>query len=165
MEQLEYKTDLIEVSVSGTFKTVHVFNTPDGILGTLSIKGSKGEGKFVAADESALDFRKPSIWKNQYELLDGTSRIGQAHPPKALKRAFEIDLDGDIFHLVPGGSKLRSWTLKDNQGRGICEFLTRGGIKRGAYIRIGAEISLQLLIFGYCLVLRRWHEESTSAAI
>lgn len=163
-DQAELKTDLIEVTVSGTFKTEHVFNTPDGALGTLAIKGSKGEGNFVGADDAVLEFKKPSVWKNQYELEEAGAVIGKAHPPKKLKRAFEIDLEGEIFHLVPGGSKMRSWTLQNAQGSGICEVLPRGALKRGALIKIGAEIPLKLLVFTYCLVAKRWQEEASAAA-
>ena len=164
MEQVELKADVIEVTVKGTFKTEHVFITPDGILGALTIKGSKGEGRFLGADELVLEFKKPSFWKNHYELQEGTVMIGKAHPPKKLKRLFEIDFDEEIFNLTPGGSKLRSWTLKNVLGQGICEVLPRGGLKRGAYIRIGADIPLKLLVFVYCLVVKRWQEESAAAA-
>jgi len=164
MDQVEMKADVIEVTVSGTFKTKHVFNTPEGVLGALTIKGSKGEGKFVGADAAVLDFKKPSVWKNQYELQEGGAVTGKAHPPKKLKRAFQIDLEGAIYHLVPGGSKMRSWTLQNSQGRGICEVKPRGGLKRGAHIKIGAEIPLKLLVFTYCLVVKRWQEEASAAA-
>jgi len=164
MDQAELKADVIEITVSGTFKTEHVFNTPEGVLGALTIKGSKGEGKFIGADDAALEFKKPSVWKNQYELEDEAAVIGKAHPPKKLKRAFEIDLEGEIFQLVPGGSKTRSWTLKNSQGQGISEILPRGGLKRGAYIKIGAEIPLKLIVFTYCLVVKRWQEEAAAAA-
>jgi len=163
-EHAELKADVIEVTVRGTFKKEHVFNTPEGILGALTIKGSKGEGSFIGADEVVLDFKKPSIWKSQYEFQEGTVVIGKAHPPKKLKRAFEIDFEGEIYHLTPGGSKMRSWTLKNIQAQGICEVLPRGGLKRGAYIKIGAEIPLKLLVFVYCLVIKRWQEESAAAA-
>jgi hypothetical protein len=164
MDQTELKADLIEVTVSGTFKTEHVFNSPEGVLGTLTIKGSKGEGNFTGTDNLVLGFRKPSVWKSQYELQEGSDTIAKAHPPKKLKRAFEIDFEGDFYHLAPGGSKIRSWTIKNTQGQQICEILPRGGLKRGAYLRIGAEIPLKLLVFGYCLVVKRWQEESAAAA-
>ena len=163
-DRAELKADVIEVTVSGTFKTEHVFNTPEGVLGALTIKGSKGEGKFTGADDAVLEFKKPSVWKNQYELQEGNGTIGKAHPPKKLKRAFEVDLEGEIYHLGPGGSKMRSWILKNAQGQGICEILPRGGLKRGAFLRIGAEIPLKLLVFSYCLVVKRWQEESAAAA-
>lgn len=163
-DQAELKADVIEVTVSGTFKTEHVFNTPEGVLGALAIKGSKGEGIFTGADNLLLDFKKPSVWKSQYELEEGPTVIGKAHPPKKLKRAFEIDLEGETYFLAPGGSKMRSWTLKNSQGQGICEILPRGGLKRGAFVRIGAEIPLKLLVFTYCLVNKRWQEESAAAA-
>ena len=163
-DQAELKADVIEITVSGTFKTEHVFNTPDGILGALTIKGSKGEGSFLGSDDAVLDFKKPSVWKSQYELQEGNITIAKAHPPKKLKRAFEIEFEGEIFNLSPGGSKMRSWTLKNSQGQAICEILPRGGLKRGAYIKIGAEIPLKLLVFSYCLVVKRWQEESAVAA-
>ena len=165
MEQAELKADLIEVTVSGTFKTNHVFNTNEGTLGALLIKGSKGEGKFSGADNSELEFKKPSIWKDRYELLQGSTRIGEAHPPKKLKRAYQIDYAEDVYQLAPGGSKLRSWTLSQAAGQVICEVMPRGGLKRGARIRIGAEIPLTLLVFVYCLVAKRWQEDSTAAAV
>ncbi len=160
----ELKTDVIEVTVSGTFKTEHVFNTSAGVLGKLVIKGSKGEGSFTGADNSILAFKKPSVWKSDYELQEGNTIISRAHPPKKLKRAFDVDFDGGLYKLTPGGSKLRSWTLSNEQGQQVCEILPRGGLKRGALIRIGAEIPLKLLVFGYCLVVKRWQEESAAAA-
>ncbi|RLD04162.1 MAG: hypothetical protein DRI65_11255 [Chloroflexota bacterium] len=163
-DQAELKADVIEVTVSGIFKTEHVFNTPDGVLGTLTIKGSKGEGSFTGAGNLLLDFKKPSVWKSQYEFREGNAALGKAQPPKKLSRAFNIGFDGESYQLKPGGSKLRSWTLKNSQGQGICEILPRGGLKRGAFIRIGAEIPLKLLVFTYYLVVKRWQEESAAAA-
>ena len=94
------KADVIEITVSGTFKTEHVFNTSEGVLGALTIKGSKGEGSFIGADEFILEFKKPSVGKIEYELQEGNAVIGKAHPPKKLKRAFEIDLEGEILILL-----------------------------------------------------------------
>ena len=164
MDKAELKADAIEITVSGTFKTEHLFKAPDGVLGALTIKGAKGEGNFIAADESILEFKKPSVWKNNYELHEGSKVIATAHPPKKLKRAFQIDIEGNTYQLSPGGSKLRSWTLKNVQGQGLCEVLPRGGLKRGAYVKIGAEIPLRLLVFIYCLVVKRWQEEASAAA-
>ncbi len=161
MSNLELvKVGSIVVSVSGTFKTEHVFNKGEAVLGTLTIKGNKGEGSFTGADDSILEIKKPSIWKSQYELLEGKNTIGNAHPPKKLKKAYEIDFKGEIFNLDPAGSKSDSWTLSDHQGSGICEVLPRGGFKRGAEINIGAEIPLKLLVFGYYLVDKRWSEDA-----
>lgn len=165
MDQAEWKADLIEITVSGTFKTVHDFNTNEGTLGSLTVKGSKGEGKFLGADGSELEFKKPSIWKDRYQLLQGALIKGEAHPPKKLKRAYQIDFEGEIYRLAPGGSKLRSWTLSEESGQAICEILPRGGLKRGALIRIGAEIQLGLLVFVYGLVVKRWQEEASAAAV
>lgn len=154
---------LIEVTVSGTFKTEHDFDSSGNSLGSLVIKGGKGEGVFTGDDELSLMFKKPSAWKNQYELQEGKDVIGKAQPPKKLSKAFDIELEGQMVHLTPGGSKGRSWTLKDGQGHEICEVLPRGGLKRGAKIQVETQVSLKLLVFAYCLVVRRWQEESFSA--
>ncbi len=164
MNKNDLKADVIEVTASGAFKSEHVFNTTVGILGVLTLKGIKGEGSFSGADDSVLDFKKISIWKSHYELRQGSTVIAGAQPPKGLSRAFNLVFEGDYYLLKPGGNKLRSWTLKDNQGRAICEIMPRGGFKRGALLRIGAEIPLTLLVFVYCLVIRRWHEEAGVAA-
>jgi hypothetical protein len=154
------KAGLVEVSVSGTFKTEHEFNTPEGGLGSLTIKGSKGEGTFNSADDSVLEIKKPSIWKSQYELEEEQNTIGKAYPPKKLKQAFEIDFEGEFFKLDSDGSKSDSWTLSDHQGSRICEVLPRGGFKRGAQINVGVEIPLKLLVFVYYLVNKRWSEDA-----
>jgi len=161
----ELKVDVIEVTVTGTFKTAHVFNAELGILGVLTLKSGKGEGSFVGADDSLLAFNKTSIWKSNYELLQGNEVIASASPPKKkITRAFNLDFEGEIYTLSPGGSKRRSWTIKSSPGQAICEFLPRGALKRGALIWIQSEIPLALLVFGYCLVLKRWQEESAAAA-
>jgi hypothetical protein len=163
VEALELKADLIEVTVKGTFITEHMFRAPDGVLGILTINSSKGEGKFLGNDDGGVTFKKPSFWKNNYELYEGSSPLAAAHPPKKLSRAFEIDFKGEVFHLAPGGTKMRSWTMANSQGQRISEILPRGVFKRGAYLKIGAAIPLYLLVFGYYLVIRRWQEEAGAA--
>ena len=154
---------LIEVSVSGTLKTTHVFDNSGESLGSVVIKGGKGEGVFTGPDNLVLMFKKPSVWKNQYFLEEGKEVVGKAQPPKKLSQALDIEFEDQVYHLTPGGSKGRSWTLKDGQGHEICEVLPRGGLKRGAKIQVETQVSLKLLVFAYCLVVRRWQEESFSA--
>lgn len=163
MNKDELQTDIIEVTVKGTIKTEHLFNAESGILGVLTLKGGKGEGSFTGADDSLLAFNKTSVWKSNYELLQENEVIASAQPPKKLTRAFNLDFEGEIYTLAPGGSKRRSWTIKNNSDQAVCEFLPRGALKRGALIWIQSEIPLSLLVFGYCLVLKRWQEESAAA--
>jgi hypothetical protein len=163
MSNSEYKTDLIEVAVSGAFKTDHVFVSSLQTLGVLSLNTSKGEGIFQAADGSKHELRKTSFWKSVFELTCGGEKIASATPRGAFKRAFDLQYENEVFSLIPKGSKLRSWSIRDAQERTICEFLPRSGLKRGARIRIGSEIPLPLLVFGYLLVIRRWQEESSAA--
>jgi hypothetical protein len=155
--------DWIEVAVTGTFKTDHVFGSNNQILGKLALNAAKSEGFFLGADESQLKIRKTSFWKAQYEIIQNEKVIGKASPRGALKRAFDIDYDNLPVELKPGGSKLRSWTIRDSRGSILCEFLPRKSLKRGARIRIGAEIPLPMIVLCYILVIRRWQEESSAS--
>jgi hypothetical protein len=157
----EFKADLIEVLETGAFKTEHVFQTDEGILGSLSLNVGKTEGAFQAVDEKELTFKKTSPWKSNYEWRDGSSLIGSAVPRKALSRAFLIDFQGTGYGLIPGGTKMRSWRVINSSDQELCEILPRGAFKRGARIRIKAEIPIGLLIFSYCLVNKRWQEQSS----
>ena len=122
-----------------------------------AIRGFRSSAVNVTLQKE-LEFKKPSAWKNNYELHEGKTTLGTAHPPKKLKKDFEIDIDGQVYHLSPG--KGRSWSLKNDQGTGICEISPRGGLKRGANLEVTNPTSIHLLVFVYCLVLRRWQEES-----
>jgi hypothetical protein len=152
----------IEISVSGGFKTEHVFNAPEGTLGSVKIKGGKGEGVFTGTENLVLEFKKPSVWKNQYELHEGKETIARAEPLKKMKPDFQIGFDDQVYHLSPGGNKARSWTMRTSQGDDVYEVLPKGGLKRGAIIEIKTKIPLSLLVFGYCLVVRRWQEDAFS---
>ena len=163
MSNSEFKADLIEVAVSGTFKTDHVFVSSMQTLGVLRLNASKGEGIFQAANGSNFQLQKTRFWKSIFELTSGGEKIASAAPRGAFKRAFDLQYENEIFSLVPKGSKLRSWSIRDDRERTICEFLPQSGLKRGARIRIGSEIPLPLLVFGYLLVIRRWQEESSAA--
>jgi len=156
-------SDSIEISVSGTFKTKHTFNSPEGSLGSLVIKGSKGEGVYSGAKGQVIEFKKPSAWKNIYELHEGKNKIASAHPPKKLKPDFDVEFNGQVYQLSPGGRKGRSWTLENDQGNAVCEVSPRGGLKRGAAIEITTPLSIRLLVFTYSLVAKKWQEEAYSA--
>jgi hypothetical protein len=164
MNPEEFTADVIEVTVSGTFKTEHVFNAAEGILGVLTLKASMADGQFTGADDLKLAFKKTSAWKSHYELQQNGVILGTARPPKKITRALDLFVNEVRYILKPGGSKARSWKIYDERGQVMCEIMPRGAFKRGARIRIEAEIQLSMLVFGYCLVARRWQEESAAAA-
>jgi hypothetical protein len=159
-----FTADQIEVSVKGTFKTEHYFAANYQSLGKLLLNAARSEGIFHGADESQLMIRKNGFWKAVYEIRQDGRLIGKATPRGAFKRAFDIDYEDMPIALTPGGSRLRSWSVRDSKGGVLCEFLPRKSLKRGAQIRIGAELPLPLIILCYILVIRRWQEESSSAA-
>jgi hypothetical protein len=163
MSKAAITVDEIIVSVSGTFKTEHVFSTKQHVLGTMALNAAKSEGFFLGADNSQLTLKKTSFWKSVYEITQENKKIGTATPKGALKRAFDITFDGSGFELKPGGSKLRSWSVRNSQGIVVCEFLPRRSLKRGARIRIMAELPMSLIVLCYLLVIKRWQEESSAS--
>jgi hypothetical protein len=160
----EFRADVIEVTVSGGFKTEHLFNAADGLLGILNLNAMISEGLFRGADGSELNIKRTSFWRSTYQLSDGSSIVGAVKPLKKLSRAFVIDYEGQTMRLAPGGSKFRSWKLLDAAENPLCELMPRKALKRGARIRIQAPAALGLLAVAYTLVARRWQEESSAAA-
>ena len=154
--------DQIVVSVSGTFKTEHVFSTTQQVLGKMALNAAKSEGFFLGADKSQLALKKASFWKSVYELTQEDQKIGTASSKGVFKRAFDIQFEDRSFELKPGGSKLRSWSVRNSQGVVVCEFLPRKSLKRGARIRINAELPMSLIVLCYLLVIKRWQEESSA---
>ena len=154
----------LEITVSGTFKTEHKFTSGQGSLGSLVTKGGKGEGVFTSSEGLVLELKKPSAWKNQYELQESNQTIVEVQLPKRIRKTFEIAFENKGFELSPGGSKNRSWTLRTAQGAEVCEILPRGGLKRGAKIEIASQIPLRLLVLVYYLVEKRWKEEAAASA-
>jgi hypothetical protein len=161
MNDQEIRADLIEVRESGAFKTEHVFLFGGGTLGVLTLKAGKSEGSFSANDGLCYQYKKTSFWKSHYEWKQGERTLAKANSKGKLSRAFYIDYQGTYYGLFPGGSKLRSWKVKTASGRDLCEILPRGAFKRGAFLKILAEIPIELLVFCYCLVTRRWQEQSS----
>ena len=127
----------------------------------LDLKTGKTGGVYRTDDGKDCQFEKTNFWKSHYEWKDHNSLLGSAVPKTKLSRAFLINYQGNGYGLFPGGSKLRSWNIKDSSSQILCEFKTRGAFKRGAIIQIGAEIPIGLLVFGYCLVSKRWQEQSS----
>jgi hypothetical protein len=161
MNDQEIKTDLIEVKESGAIKTEHVFQFGEGALGVLRLKPGKSEGVFTASDGSDYQFKKTSLLKSHYELKKGATALARAMPRGKLSRVFLVDFQGTAYGLFPGGSKLRSWKVKNANSQELCEILPRGAFKRGALLRIRSEIPIELLVFCYCLVIKRWQEQSS----
>jgi len=159
----ETRADLIEVTVSGGFKTRHVFNTTGGILGVLELRGAKNEGYFQGVDGAEIQFKKTSFWKSHYLLEEGGAELGSAKPPRAISRSFDLIYGGEGLAVAPVKGISRSWRLLDSRGDPICEIKPRGAFKRGALIRILSQVDVKLLVFVYCLVTRRWQEESSAA--
>jgi hypothetical protein len=159
MTDQEFIADLIEVIETGAFKSEHLFQYGGGVLGFLSLKTGRTEGVFKAESGEQYHFKKTSPWKSHYEWRDNTSLVASAMPKGKLNKAFIVEYQGNVYGLLPGGSKLRSWKIKTTSTQDICEYKPRGPFKRGAMIRIGAEIPLGLLVFCYCLVSKRWQEQ------
>jgi hypothetical protein len=161
MNSGEVAVDAFEVIETGVFKTEHVFQSSTQVFGLLILKAGKSAGTFTGADESTLDFSKTSFWKSHYELRQGSAVLGSAAPRGKLRRAFLISFDDEIFGLFPGGSKLRSWKIKNYQDQVLCEIHPRGALKRGAILKIFSPVPFNLLVFSYCLVIKRWQEQSS----
>lgn len=159
----EVSADMIEVRASGTFKTTHDFLAAGRNLGTLQLNAGKTEGTFQGVDGIKLVFKKTSFWKSTYQLNENGKSLGAAKPLKALSRALSIDYRGDQYRLTPGGGKFRSWRLLDGEEGSLCEFQLRGAFKRGARMMVLAPIEIKLLVFGYCLVSKRWQEQSAAS--
>ena len=156
----EFKADLIEVIEKGGFKTNHTFQVTDEKLGVLELNGIKSAGVFKAENGQELVCKKTSPWKSTYELSENGTQTGFASSRKTLGQDYLIQYQGEIFGLIPGGSRLRSWRVMNPSKQEICEYLPRGGFKRGAYVKIRADIPLGLLVFCYVLVSNRWMEHS-----
>ena len=157
----EIKADQIVVIETGLLTTQHVFQFGGGILGVLNLKPGKSAGNFQGEDKQEYHFTKPNIWKPQYEWKEHKTLLGSASSKSVLSRVFLINFRDINYGLFPGGSKFRSWTLKDSSSRVLCEFIPRGAFKRGAIIRIKSEFPFGLLVFCYCLVVKRWQEQSS----
>jgi hypothetical protein len=161
MNDQEVRADLIEVIESGVLKTEHVFQYGGGILGVLNLKAGRTEGIFKTEDNKEYVFKKTSFWKSFYEWKDYTIVVASAKPARKFSRAFLIEFQGATYGLFPGGSKLRSWKVKNISSQALCEIYPRGAFKRGARVKISAEIPTGLLAFCYCLVTKRWQEQSS----
>lgn len=152
--------DVVEVVETGFLKTEHVFRTFSEILGAFTLNAGKSSGSYAGSDGSSLRFIKTNFWRSHYDFQQDGAVLGSAAPRGKLSRAFLIQFEEEIYGLFPGG-KLRSWVIKNNHDQVLCEFRPRGVFKRGAIITILSPMSFNLLLFSYCLVNKRWQEQSS----
>jgi len=151
--------DIIEVVETGFIKTEHVFKTLNEIYGVFTLNAGKSGGSYSGSDGSSLKFIKTKFWRSHYDLMKNGAVLGSAAPRGKLSRSFLISFEEELFGLFRGG-KLRSWVIKNNLDQVLCEFRPRGVFKRGAIITILSPLPFNLLLFSYCLVNKRWQEQS-----
>jgi hypothetical protein len=152
----------IAVIETGIFKTEHVFGSQADIFGTLTLNAGKTKGTYTGLEDLSLIFEKTSFWKSLYELRQEGAVIASAAPRGGLSRVLIITFEDETFALLPGKGLSRSWVLKNSLAQVLCEFKPRGTFKRGAILRIFNQISISLLIFSYCLVSKKWQEQSAA---
>ena len=162
LERDEIRADLVVTSVSGTFTTEHLFQASAGILGVMKLRTSKSKGSFQAADGTIFEFENTAFLKPNYELKLDDEVLVRSEKRSALGRGLKVHEGGVTYVLRPGGSRMRSWGLWDEDELPVCELQPKGAFSRGAKIIIRQEVSVPLLVFVYCLVIKRWQEESTS---
>jgi hypothetical protein len=162
MEKAEIRADLVVTSVSGTFSTEHLFQTSAGILGVLKLKSSKAKGSFQTADGTVYDFDHAAFLKPNYQLKLDDEVLIRSEKRSTLGRQLKVHVNGKTYLLRPGGGTTRSWTLWDEDEYKVCEIQPKGVFSRGAKILIRQEIEMPLLVFTYCLVIKRWQEESSA---
>ena len=161
MSDGEIAVDVIEVIETGVFKTEHVFQSSTQVFGSLVLKAGKSSGTFIGTDEAVFEFAKHGFWKARYEFRQGSAVLGSTAPRRKLSRDLLITFEGEVYGLFQGGSKLRSWRLVKDPDQVLCEITPRGAFKRGAILQIISPVPFNLLVFSYCLVTRRWQEQSS----
>ena len=161
MSNGEITADAIEVIETGVFKTEHVFQSQTHDFGRLVLKAGKSSGTFTGADGETFEFVKHGFWKARYEFRQGSAVLGSIAPRGKLNRDMLISFEGEVYGLFQGGRKLRSWRVMKDQDLVLCDISPRGGFKRGAILQIFSPVPFNLLVFSYCLVTRRWQEQSS----
>ena len=153
--------DIVEVIERGFFKTEHIFGVSDEILGLLNLNAGKTKGKYTSSDGKHFDFERINFWKSQYQFSESGVALGNAAAQGFFKRSLAVVFENENYFLVPGGSPIRSWRLVDSREQILAKYKPRGAFKRGAQIRIINPLPYALLVFGYCLVSKRWQEQSS----
>ena len=152
--------DVVEVVETGFLKTKHVFRTLSETFGVFTLNAGISSGSYAGNDGSSLKFNRTNFWRSHYDLQKNGAVLGSAAPRGKLSRSFLISFEEELFGLFRGG-KLKSWVIKNNLDQVLCEFRPRGVFKRGAIIMILSPLPFNLLLFSYCLVSKRWQEQSS----
>jgi len=161
MNKESLSADIVEVVERGLFKTEHIFGASAEIVGLLNLNAGKSKGKYTGSDGRDFDFERTSFWKSHYQFSEGGVALGNAASQGVLKRGLVVVFENENYFLLPGGSRIRSWRLMGSQEQILSEYKPRGAFKRGAQIRIFNPLPYALLVFGYCLVSKRWQEQSS----
>ena len=155
--------DTVQVIERGLFKSEHIFGSSTDLLGMLTLNASKSRGNYTGSDGRNFDFEKTSPWKSHFQFSERGVTLGNAESRGILKRGLVLVFENENYALLPGGSRFRSWVLRDSQELILCECRPRGAFKRGAQIRIINPLPFALLVFTYCLVTKRWQEQPSAA--
>lgn len=162
--QEEWRTDEIEVAVSGLFTTRHSLQTETGVLGELTLPAFSKGGIFRAADGRELVLERTSWWRGWHELREDGIVLGTARPQGFWRRTTSVGFRGAMYELAPAGFWSRGWHLIDEAGTVLLEIRPRGVFRRGAYLMVLDAVHADLLVFAYYLVRARWQEQSAAGA-
>ena len=152
--------DEVTVTVSGILTTHHVLRTATGTLGSVTVPALKMTGTFHAVDGRELTVKQTNWWRGTYELREGETILGVAHPRGAFRRQNTVQFGDHTYQLRPAGFWGRVWLLLDQAGYLVLSLGARGVFLRGATLRVVQSLDLDLLVFTYYLVNARWKEQS-----
>jgi hypothetical protein len=164
MSNPTWRSNQIEVEVSGFFTTHHTFETAAGLLGELTMPAFGQQGTFRFSDGRELYVRKTSWLGNSHQLLDGESVRGTADQAGLFRRDILVHLNGQDYVLEPAGIFSRGWFLLDAAETTLVEIEPRGILRQGLFLTLHAEIAPELVVFVYYLVFTRQQEEAAGAA-
>ena len=162
--QEEWRTDEIEVAVSGLFTTHHSLQTATEVLGELTLPAFSKGGIFRAAGGRELVLERTSWWRGWHELREDGIVLGTARPQGFWRRTMSVGFRGAMYELSPSGFWSRGWRLVDDAGTPLLEIQPRGLFRRGACLEVLGPVHADLLVFAYYLVRTRWQEQSAAGA-
>lgn len=162
--QESWVADTIKVTVSGVFNTRHYLEMETGALGELTCFAFRPSGVFRAADGRELTVRRTNWWRRWYELQEGETVLGSAHPRGVFRREIVVQFTGQEYVLEPAGFWNRCWRLTNDEGTKLLDICPRGLFRRGAHLTILDTVDVALLVFTYYLVHARWQEEAAAAS-
>jgi len=163
MSRESLAADAIEVTVSGTFRTHHLFESETGLLGELTVPAFRRGATFGGAEGLELTISSKGWTGSRYEMRSGEEVLATTHPRGAFRRAIDIECSGVPYAAVPVAAFRQGWYLVDAVGSQLLKFQPRGAFRRGAYLEILAPVRLELIVLFYYLVYRRKQEEAAAA--